>query len=249
MLTLKNRTALVTGAAQGIGYAIAEMLANGGMNIAVVDINADKAARAAAALDGPGAHAAGFPCDVSDNASIARMTADVAAAFGGIDVVVNSACIMSATKIPDLTREEWDKTLAVNLTGTFFIIQSALPYLKKSPAGRIINIASNAGRMGGYENSMAYTATKGGVISLTFGIARQLAPDNITVNCVCPGTVDTDMIKTYTPEARQRLLSRIPLGRLASAQDVAAAACYLASEEAGFVTGLLLDVNGGMYMG
>lgn len=249
MLKLNDRVAVITGAAQGLGYAIAKMLFENGMKVAVADINGDKAKQAAAILDSSGASAIGFACDVADNASIVETMGAVGKAFGGIDVVVNSAGIMNSTKIPDITREEWDRMLAVNLGGTFFVIQAALPYLEKSRAGRVINIASNAGRMGGYENSMTYTATKGGVIALTFGIARQLAPANITVNAVCPGTVDTDMVKAYSPEAMTRLLSRIPMGRLATPEDVAAAACYLASEEAGFVTGLLLDVNGGMYMG
>ncbi len=249
MLTLKDRVALVTGAAQGLGYAFAKMLGENGMAVALVDINGDKARAAAAELGKNNVNAAGFACNVADNDSIASMIHAVIDYFKQIDVVVNSAGTMNATKIPDITREEWDKMMAVNLGGTFFVTQAALPYLKKSTAGRVINIASNAGRMGGYENSMTYTATKGGVISLTFGLARQFAPDQITVNAVCPSTVATDMVKAYSPEAMERLLSRVPLGRLASTDDVATAVCYLASEEAGFVTGLLLDVNGGMYMG
>ncbi len=249
MLTLKGRVALVTGAAQGLGYAFAKMLGENGMAVALVDINGDKARAAAAELGKNNVNAAGFECNVADNDSIAGMIRSVVDHFNQIDVVVNSAGTMNATKIPDITREEWDKMMSINLGGTFFIIQAALPYLKKSKAGRVINISSNAGRMGGYENSMTYTATKGGVISLTFGLARQLAPDQITVNAVCPSTVNTDMVKAYSPEAMERLLSRVPLGRLASTDDVATAVCYLASEEAGFVTGLLLDVNGGMYMG
>ncbi len=249
MLTLKNRVAIITGAAQGLGFAMAKMMGENGMGVALVDINAEKAKAAADGLAKTGAKAAGFACNVADNASIAAMTKQVADHFGQIDVVVNSAGTMNATKIPDVTREEWDKMMSINLGGTFFVSQAALPYIKKSKAGRIINIASNAGRMGGFENSMTYSASKGGVIALTFGMARQLAPDNITVNAVCPSTVATDMIKAYSPEAMQRLLSRVPLGRLAQPEDVAAAVCYLASEEAGFVTGLLLDVNGGLYMG
>lgn len=249
MQTLRDRVALVTGSAQGLGFAMAGMLAEGGMAVAIVDINGAKATESAAKLSANGAKVEGFACDVADNASIADAVAAVAAKFGQIDVVVNSAGIMNSTKIPDVTREEWDRMLAVNLGGTFFVSQAALPHLKKSRAGRIINVSSNAGRMGGYENSMTYTATKGGVISLTFGMARQLAPDNITVNCVCPGPVQTEMVKNFQAGGMERLLSRIPLGRFATPNDIASAVCYLASEEAGFVTGLLLDVNGGLYMG
>lgn len=249
MLTLKSRVAIITGAAQGIGFACAKMMGENGMAVALLDINGDKVRESAATLAAAGAQAEGFVCNVMDNASIQSAVKAVADRFGTIDVVLNSAGAMNASKIPDITRDEWDKMMGVNLGGTFFTAQAALPWLKKSKASRIINIASNAGRMGGFENSVTYAATKGGVIALTFGMARQLAPDQITVNAVCPSTVETDMVKAYSPEAMQRLLSRVPLGRLAKPEDVAAAVCYLASEEAGFITGLLLDVNGGMYMG
>ena len=248
-MTLQNRVALVTGSAQGLGFAMAQRLSENGMAVALVDINGDKAAEAAGRLSATGARASGFACDVADNASIAGAVEAVAGEFGGIDVLVNSAGIMNSTRIPDITREEWDRMMAVNLGGTFFMAQAVLPHLQKSRAGRIVNVASNAGRMGGYENSMTYTATKGGVISLTFGLARQLAPMNITVNCVCPGPVQTEMVKNFQSGGMERMLSRIPMGRFATPDDVAGAVCYLASEEAGFVTGLLLDVNGGLYMG
>ena len=249
MFTLKGRVAIVTGAAQGIGNVMAKMLATNGMNVAIIDVNLEKAKTAAAALDGKPAKVTAFGCDITDNASIADMVKAVAATFGQIDVVVNCAGIAATTKVQDVTRAEWDKMLAVNLGGTFFVTQAALPYLQKSKAGRVINIGSNAGRMGGYETSMAYTASKGGVLAITFGLARQFAPWNITVNAVCPSTVQTDMAQMFTPEAMATLKARIPLGRLCKPEDPAAAVCYLASEEAGFVTGLLLDVNGGMYMG
>lgn len=129
------------------------------------------------------------------------------------------------------------------------MIQKSLPYLKKSRAGRIINISSNAGRMGGYENSQSYTASKGGIISITMGIARQLAEDGITVNVVCPGTTQTEMSVEYDEETMSRLTSRIPLGRIGKPEDTAAAVCFFSSEEAGFITGAILDINGGMYMG
>lgn len=249
MLTLKDRVAIVTGAAQGLGYAMTKMLSENGMAVAIIDINPDKARQAAESLNGKGAEVAAFACDIADNADIARAVAEIAAKFGQIDVLVNCAGIAATTRVPDVTRAEWDRMLAVNLGGTFFMAQAVLPHLQKSKAGRIINISSNAGRMGGFETSMAYSASKGGVIALTFGLARQFAPYNITVNAVCPSTVETEMARMFTPEAMAILKQRIPLGRLAKPEDPAAAVCYLASEEAGFVTGLLLDVNGGMYMG
>ncbi|MCI8418354.1 MAG: SDR family oxidoreductase [Lachnospiraceae bacterium] len=249
IFTLENRVALVTGAAQGIGNAIATKLADGGMKVAIVDINQDQAQAAAEVIKGNGGEAIGVACDVSDEKSIAAAVEQIAGHFGQLDVVVNCAGILSSAKIPDVQRGEWDKILAVNLSGTFFMIQKALPYLEKSSCARIINIGSNAGRMGGYENSQSYTASKGGVIAITMGIARQLAPKGITVNAVCPGTTESKMSAKYDEESMKRLLSRIPMGRLGKPEDSAAAVAFLASEEAGFITGLMLDVNGGMYMG
>jgi 3-oxoacyl-[acyl-carrier protein] reductase len=164
-------------------------------------------------------------------------------------VLVNSAGILSTQNIKEMTRENWDRVLTVNLTGTFFMVQQTLPWLEKSPAPRIINISSNAGRMGGFEGSLCYAASKGGIISITYGLARQLAPQNILVNCIAPGTTMTDIVKAYTPEAMARLLPRFPLGRLGKPEEIAAAACFFASEEASFTTGAVLDVNGGMFMG
>jgi 3-oxoacyl-[acyl-carrier protein] reductase len=249
ILTLSNRVALVTGASQGIGYSIAKMLCDNGVKTAIVDINEEKAFEVAQEFNNNGCDALGVGCDVSNVESIGKMVQAVVQKYGGIDVVVNCAGILGSSTISEMQRREWDKVLAVNLTGPFFVIQKTLPYLEKSSCARIINISSLAGRMGGFETSMSYTATKGGIISLTYGIARQLAPKGITVNAVCPGTTETPIIKGFTEDAVASLKTRIPIGRLGKPEDVATAVCYLASEEAGFVTGLLLDVNGGMYMG
>lgn len=249
IFTLTDRTALVTGGAGGIGKAIASMLLKGGMRVVLLDINEGLAEAAAEEISAAGGEAAGVGCDISDEKDIERAVGEAAKRFGGIDVLVNCAGILSGAGIREITREEWDRVLAVNLSGSFFMIQKTLPYLEKSRCARIINISSNAGRMGGYEGSQSYTASKGGIISITFGIARQLAPLGITVNAVCPGTTVSKMTEAYDEAAMTRLLGRIPMGRLGKPEDTAAAVCYLASEEAGFVTGVLLDVNGGMYMG
>ena len=189
-----------------------------------------------------------FLGDIADDGECRRIVGEVYEKFGQIDILVNCAGGLTATPIEEITRKEWDTILGVNLSGTFFMIQSALPYLKKSRAGRIINISSNAGRMGGYANSQSYTASKGGVIAITKGIARKLAPMQITVNVVCPGTTKTEMSQEYDEETLKTLLGRIPIGRLGKPEDTAAAVCFFASEEAGFITGAVLDVNGGMYM-
>lgn len=248
-MSREKRIAVVTGAAQGIGQAIAGRLASKGYRVAIVDINEAKAEAAAAELTAQGFDAASFACDVSDVESITAMINKVVNVFSGIDVVVNNAGILHSTPIPQVTAAEWDKVMAVNLKSVFFVIQQALPYLKQSSAPRVINISSLAGRMGGFETGMAYTASKGAIISLTYGMARQLAPFGITVNAVCPGTTESEMITQWSQEQIDSLLNRIPLRKLAKPANIASAVTYLASEEAEFITGLLMDVNGGMYFG
>ena len=248
IFTIKDRVAAVTGATRGIGRVIAIKLAEAGAKVAVLGRDENKANNVKAEIEKLGGKAEVFLGDIFDDKECKRIADEVNASFGQLDILVNCAGAVTSTKIDDILRAEWDKILGVNLTGTFFMIQSALPYLRKSRAGRIINISSNAGRMGGYANSQSYTASKGGVIAITKGIARQLAPDNITVNVVCPGTTKTEMSKLYDDETTKRLIGRIPLGRLGKPEDTAAAVCFFASEEAGFITGAILDVNGGMYM-
>jgi 3-oxoacyl-[acyl-carrier protein] reductase len=249
-LTLEGRVALVTGAAQGIGFHTARMMCRNGMKTALADMNGEKLEKAAAELNASGG-AGAFPlvCDVSDQGSIERTVRAAAEHLGGLDVLVNGAGILSAAKIPDIKLEEWEKILKVNLTGSFFMLQAALPYLKKSRHPRIINIASVAGRMGGVGNSMSYAASKGGMIAVTRGCARHLGPLGITVNAVCPGPTRTPIMDAYTPEQMKILEAQNVLGRIGESDDVAAGICYLASEEAGYVTGIALDINGGFWMG
>ena len=248
IFTLDNRVAVVTGGTRGIGKVIALQLAKAGTAVAVVGRNAQKSEEVVAAVKETGGVAEAFLGDISDDNECRRIVNEVNNKFGQIDILVNCAGGLTATPIEKITREEWDSILGVNLSGTFFMIQSALPYLEKSKAGRIINISSNAGRMGGYANSQSYTASKGGVIAITKGIARKLAPKQITVNVVCPGTTKTEMSREYDEDTLKTLLGRIPIGRLGKPEDTAAAVCFFASEEAGFITGAVLDVNGGMYM-
>jgi 3-oxoacyl-[acyl-carrier protein] reductase len=248
-LTLAGRTAVVTGGSRNIGLAIARKFAACGMKVAVLSVSAGSAEAAARSIDESAGVALGVQCDVADADSVQLALARVAEHFGGIDVVVNSAGILDLAKIHEMTVEHWDRVMAINLKGTFLVIQKAVPYLEKSSAPRVINLSSNSGRMGGFENGMAYSASKGGVIAMTYGIARQLAPRGITVNCIAPGTIESDMSRARDSATLARLLPRFPLGRLGTADEVAAAACYFASEEAGFTTGAVLDVNGGLFMG
>ncbi|MFP3042315.1 SDR family oxidoreductase [Treponema primitia] len=249
-LTLTGRVAIITGAAQGIGYHTAKMMCKSGMRVVLVDMNGEKLQASVNELNALGG-AEAFPivCDVSDESAIEKMLKTTVEHFGQLDVIVNGAGILSATKIPDIKRSEWDKILSVNLSGAFFIIQKALPYLKSSKAPRIINIASVGGRMGGVGNSMSYAASKGGMIAITRGCARHLGPFKITVNAVCPGPTRTPIMDAYSAEEMRNLESKNVLGRIGEPEDVAAGICYLASEEAGYVTGITLDINGGFWMG
>jgi len=251
VLTLSGRVAIVTGAAQGIGFHTAKMICRNGMKVALVDLNAEKLKAAAKELSAlpDCAGVAPFACDVSNEKAIEKTVNEIAAHFGQIDVLVNCAGILSSTKIPDIKREEWDRILGVNLSGSFFMAQKILPYLKKSKHPRIINISSVAGRMGGMENSMSYAASKGGICAITRGMARHLGPFHITVNAVCPGPTRTPIMDAYSDEAMNNLKSKNVLGRIGESDDVAAGVCYLASEEAGYVTGIMLDINGGFWMG
>lgn len=249
MLTLKGRTAVVTGGSRGIGYAISQALLEAGMEVAMMSHRKLSVEKAASIMRSRGYRCEGYQCDVSDPENIKSTLGKIYQHHRSIDVVVNCAGVLDMQPIDFLTEEEWDKVIGVNLKGTFFMIQHSVDYLENSKAPRIINISSNAGRMGGFENGLAYTASKGGIISLTYGAARRLAPKGITVNCIAPGTVESDMSDSYDIEARDRLTARIPLSRLGSPDEVAAAVCYFASEESGFTTGAVLDVNGGMFMG
>lgn len=250
MLTLNHRrTAIVTGGSRGIGLAIAQAFAKAGMNVGILSAREESALDAAQSLAHAGYSCVGVACDVSDLESVRSAIQLVVTNFGGVDVVVNCAGVLDVLPIPDISPEHWDKIMAINLKGCFLVSQQAIPFLENSRSPRIINISSNAGRMGGYENGLAYTASKGGMIALTYGLARRLAPQGITVNCIAPGTIESDMSKAYDEAARARLLSRFPLGRIGLPEEVAAAACYFASEESGFTTGAVLDVNGGMFMG
>ena len=246
---VEGRVAVVTGGAQGIGYAIAALLAERGAKVFITDVNAEKAAAGAAGLVEKGFEAAGGFCDVSKPDSIEASFKEVAEKFGWIDILVNNAGIMFSNKIEEVTEEEWDLVLGINLKGVFFCSQKVLPYLEGRPHPRIINISSVAGKMGSYASGMSYVASKGGILSLTYGMSRQLAPRGITVNAVCPGTIETPIMKAWTQDQIDGLKSRIPLGRLGQPEDIAEAVAFLATDETDFITGEAVSVNGGMYCG
>ena len=244
-MKLTGRRAIVTGGAQGIGFAIAKRLNDEGARVAILDIQRELAEESANRLT----DCLGIACDVSSPESIEAAVSAAADTLGGIDILVNNAGILPSQGIEEVTEKIWDRTMAINLKSVFFMVQKTLPYLKKSEHPRVINTSSLAGRMGGFETCLAYSASKGGINALTMGFARQLAPFGINVNAVCPGTTETKITAAFSPEQMERLYARIPLRRLGKPEDHAAAVAFLASDDAAFITGLLMDVNGGMYMG
>ncbi len=249
LFTFGNRTAVITGGSKNIGLAIAEKFSQAGLHVAIVSSNAEHLKAAQTYLNGKGHMPSVWPCDISNVSSLTPMLEKIHAQYGSIDILVNCAGILDLSTVEDTTEEMWDSVIDINLKGTFFITQKCLPYLKAGTDPRVINIASNAGRMGGYANGMSYTASKGGMISITYGLARKLAPFGITVNCVAPGTIESDMSRMRDAETHKKLLEKFPLGRIGTANEVASAALYFASKESGFSTGAVLDVNGGMFMG
>lgn len=249
LFTFGERTAIVTGGSGSIGLAIGRRFAQAGLTVALVGSDPGRLRQAAASLRADALAASTWPCDLSRIDGIDALLGDVHARHGSIDILVNCAGVLDLSGVEQTDEPTWDHVLDVNLKASFFLAQKCLPYLRRASAPRIINISSNAGRMGGYANGMSYTASKGGMISLTYGLARKLAPDGITVNCVAPGTIESAMSRARDERSHRELLARFPLGRIGTPDEVAYAACYFASLESGFTTGAVLDVNGGLFMG
>jgi len=244
-MEFEGKTAIVTGAARGVGREIAGQFAERGAAVAVVDIDAEGALKAAEEI---GSNALTIACDVSCWQAVEAMVETVIAQLGRIDIVVNNAGICERVTIEQLTPESWDRVLAVNLRGPFLVCKAVVPHMKSLGSGRIINITSVAGKIGGLMVGLHYTASKGGLLAFTKGLARELAPFGITVNSVCPAMVDTEMGAMFGADEKARYLAGVPLGRLAMPGDVASAVMYLASDSASYVTGEIIDVNGGILM-
>ncbi|MBF8692564.1 SDR family NAD(P)-dependent oxidoreductase [Pseudomonas fulva] len=244
--TLTGRTALVTGAARGIGHAIATALGQAGARVGVCDLDAESAETAAARLREAGIEAVGVGADVADEVQVQAMVNQVEALLGGVDILVNNAGIVSTGPLLEVTTAEWNRVMAIDLNSVFFCAKAVLPGMMARQSGRIINIASVAGkRGGGLLGNSCYAAAKGAVIALTKGLAREAGPYAITVNAVSPALTDTEMTSALAPQARAEVLAQMPLGRAGTPRDIAAAVCFLASREAGFVTGEIMDVDGG----
>ncbi|OON95807.1 MAG: hypothetical protein ATN32_01040 [Candidatus Epulonipiscium fishelsonii] len=250
MFDLSKKTAVITGSSQGIGYDIAALFAKQGVNVTINSRHFDKALVAANKINElGGGKAIAVSCDVRKSDQLINMFEETKKAFGQIDILINNAGVLHSTAVEDITEEEWQFQIDINLTGTFLACQKAYPYLKESKAGRIINIASVAGRMGSYASGMGYVASKGGARSLSMGLARQYGKDGITVNCICPGVIATSMVEQWSEATLQSQLDRVYTGRLGTTYDIGALCIYLASDESGYMTGATLDINGGMFMG
>ena len=243
-IDLTGRTALVTGSTRGIGRAIAEALAAAGARVAVVGREQARADAAAAELGG---EARGYACDVSDPAAVAALVAAVERDFGAVDILVNNAGLTRDNLMLRIKDEDWDAVLDANLRGAFVAIRAASRGMMKRRWGRIINIASVVGLIGN-KGQANYAASKAGLIGLTKSVAKELASRNILANAVAPGFIDTDMTAAMTAEARATLSQQIPLERLGTPADIAGAVVFLASEQAAYITGQVLVVDGGMVM-
>lgn len=246
MFELTGKVALVTGASRGIGRAIAMRLASQGAFI-VAAARGDNAADTVAAITAAGGRAEAISVDVTDSAALEALPGDIVTRHGRLDVLIHNAGITRDQLLLRMRREDWDAVIATNLTAAFTLSQAALRPMLKQRGGRIIAISSVVGQMGN-AGQTNYAASKAGLIGFAKALAREVASRGITVNVITPGMIETDMTKAISEKAQVDWASQIPLGRLGSVDDIAAAACYLASDEAAYITGHVLAVNGGMYM-
>jgi len=247
MFSLKDKVAVVTGASQGIGRDTALALAEAGAKVAVAARTEEKLAVLVKDIVAADGEAFAVKMDVADPEQVKAGFKAVAEKYGRLDILVNNAAITRDGLAMRMKADDWDAVIRTNLTGAHLCIQQALLTMMKARAGRIINIASVVAQMGNAGQSN-YVAAKAGLIGLTKAIAIEISSRNITVNAVAPGFIETPMTDVLGDQVKEELKTRIPLGRMGSARDVAAAIVFLASDEAGYITGHVLDVNGGMYL-
>ncbi len=244
-LNLKDRVAVITGGAAGIGEAIGRALAAEGCTVCIIDRDGNAASKTAASF---GPLTRSVAVNVADAPAVVRAFEEIVAGHGGLDILVNAAGVLSTGLVADLPIAEWQRVSEVNLSGVLYCAKAAIPFMKKKQHGRILNIASvSAMRGGGSVGNTLYGTTKAGVVALTMGLARELGPNGITVNAIAPAIADTAMTHAaLTEDARRKILTRIPLGRLASLTDIADLAAFLASDRASFITGAVIPVDGGI---
>jgi len=247
-MSLAQRVAFVTGASQGIGRTCALRLAKDGAAVAVAARNQDKLNELAGEITASGGKAAAFTLDVADEDQVKSAVKAAIAQFGKIDILVNNAGITRDQLVMRMKRADWDAVLQTNLTSAYLCIQQVIPSMLKQRWGRILNITSVFGQMG-QAGQANYAASKAGLIGLTMAIAREVGSRNITCNAVAPGFIETAMTAVLSDEFKQDAVKQIPLGRVGTPEDVASAVAFLASDDASYITGHVLNVNGGMLMG
>ena len=247
-MTLSGRIALITGASQGIGRACALKLAASGATVAVAARNQEKLAELVQQIEASRGKASAFPLDVADEEQIKTAFKSALGQLGRIDILINNAGITRDQLVMRMKRSDWDAVLNTNLTSAYLCIQQAIGSMLKQRWGRIINVTSVFGQMG-QAGQANYASSKAGLIGLTMAIAREVGSRNITCNAVAPGFIETAMTSSFSEDFKQNALKNIPLGRIGTPEDVANAVAFLASDEASYITGHVLSVNGGMLMG
>jgi 3-oxoacyl-[acyl-carrier protein] reductase len=247
-MSLSGRVALVTGASQGIGRGCALRLTKEGAAVAVAARNQEKLNELVAEITAVGGKAAAFPLDVAEEEQVKATIKAVIAKFGKVDILINNAGITRDQLVMRMKRADWDAVLQTNLTSAYLCIQQVIPSMLKQRWGRIINVTSVFGQMG-QAGQANYAASKAGLIGLTMAIAREVGSRNITCNAIAPGFIETAMTEVLSEEFKQNAVKQIPLGRVGSIDDIAGAVAFLASDDAAYITGHVLSVNGGMLMG
>ena len=246
---LSGKVAIVTGAGGGMGVAIARRLASGGAKVVANDLSPEAADKTVADLQEQGHEAVAMAGDVSAIADVRRLVDATRELFGAIHVLVNNAGVLRPTRVVDIEEDEWDFIIRVNLKGTYLCSRAVLPVMQRQGWGRIVNMSSTAGRSTSTVGGAHYTASKAGVLGFTRHLAREVARDGITVNAVCPGLIDTDMVRlTIDQEQMDAYAERFPAGRIGEPREVADVVAFLASERTSYITGASLDINGGALM-
>jgi NAD(P)-dependent dehydrogenase (short-subunit alcohol dehydrogenase family) len=244
-MKLDGKVAFVTGFGSGLGQAIALLFAKEGAAVAGTSTTEAKGRDTVAMIEKTGKKALFRPGDVSNSTQMKALIDEAVKQFGGLDIVVNSAGVRTNGSITEITEEQWDRTIDVNLKGVFVVSRLAIPEMIKRGGGVILNIGARSG-MAGQAGRAAYCASKGGMVTLTEAMAMDHASHKIRVNCICPGPTRTPMVDTSTPEKLARYKTRVPVGRIGEPEDIAYAALYLASDEASMITAAILPVDGGM---